>query len=67
MEGTWQYIAAGLSAVLRWDPRVRPDAFTEEFTAEKFGDLLFSLLLSALLRRDHDPGAMLEVVRRTVY
>lgn len=46
---------------------VRPDAFTEEFPAERFAEVLFSLMLSALLRQDYDPGAALEIVRRTVY
>ena len=53
--------------VLKRDTRVRPDAFTDQFTAEKFADVLFSLMLSALLRQDYDPTAVLEIVRRTLY
>ena len=53
--------------VLKRDARVRPDAFTDQFTAEKFADVLFSLMLSALLRQDYDPTAVLEIVRRTLY
>lgn len=29
--------------------------------------VLFSLMLSALLRQDYDPAAVLEIVRRTLY
>ena len=29
--------------------------------------VLFSLILSALLRQDYDPSAVLEIVRRTLY
>ena len=67
MERTWQHIRQGLLAVLQRDPDVRPGAFNEAFTAEKFADVLFSLMLSALLRQDYDPAAVLELVRRTLY
>ena len=49
------------------DTKIRPGAFNEQFTAEKFADVLFSLMLSALLRQDYDPAAVLEIVRRTLY
>ena len=67
MQQTWKHILEGLSAVLKQDRKIRPDAFTEQFTAEKFAGVLFSLMLSALLRQDYDPSAVLEVVRRTLY
>lgn len=67
MQQTWQHILEGLSAVLKRDGKVRPDAFTEQFTPEKFAGVLFSLMLSALLRQDYDPSAVLEILRRTLY
>lgn len=67
MQQTWQHILDGLCSVLQRDAKVRPDAFTEQFTAEKFADVLFSLMLSALLRQDYNPAAVLEIVRRTLY
>ena len=67
MQQTWRHILDGLCAVLRHDSRIRPDAFTPEFTPRKFADVLFSLILSALLRQDYDPSAVLELVRRTLY
>lgn len=63
----WQHILDALRTVLKQDVRIRTDAFTEQFTAEKFADVLFSLMLSALLRQDYDPTAVLEIVRRTLY
>ena len=66
MQQTWQHILDGLCSVLQRDAKVRPDAFTQQFTAETFANLLFSLMLSALLRQDYDPSAVLEVVRRTL-
>lgn len=67
MQQTWQHILEELCAVLNRDSQIRPSAFTGEFTAEKFADVLFSLMLSAFLRQDYDPSAALEIVRRTLY
>ena len=67
MQQTWQHILDGLCFVLKQDARIRADAFTEQFTVERFADVLFSLMLSALLRQDYDPAAILEIVRRTLY
>lgn len=67
MQRAWQHILDALCTVLRNDTRIRADAFTEEFTVEKFAEMLFSLMLSALVRQDFDPSTVLEIVRRTVY
>lgn len=67
MQQTWQHILAGLCSVLKQDVKIRADAFTEQFTVEEFADVLFSLMLSTLLRQDYDPSAVLEIVRRTLY
>ncbi|MCI8465159.1 MAG: TetR/AcrR family transcriptional regulator [Lachnospiraceae bacterium] len=67
MQQTWQHMLDGLCFVLRRDPRIRADAFTEQFTVERFADVLFSLMLSALLRQDYDSTAILEIVCRTLY
>ena len=53
--------------MLQQDTKIRPGAFNAQFTVEKFADVLFSLMLSALLRQDYDPAAVLEIVRRTLY
>ena len=67
MQQTWQHILDKLNAVLKRDTKIRTDAFTEQFTAERFADVLFSLMLSALLRQDYDPTTLLEIIRRTLY
>ena len=67
MQQTWHHILDGLRSVLQRDTQIRPDAFTDRFTVETFADLLFSLMLSALLRQDYDPTAVLEIVHRTLY
>lgn len=67
MQQTWQHILAELCAVLKRDIKIRPDAFTAEFTAKDFADVLFSLILSAFLRQNDNPSTVLEIVRRTLY
>ncbi|MGI6009941.1 MAG: TetR/AcrR family transcriptional regulator [Ruminococcus sp.] len=67
MYQTWKHIQDNLCSVLEHDPNVRPDAFGGQFTAEKFADALFSLILSSLLRQDYDPFFVLEIIRRTLY
>lgn len=67
MQRAWRHIIDGLCSVLKQDARVRTGAFTERFAPEKFADVLFSLMLSALLRQDYDPAPVLEIVRRTLY
>nr|WP_125115025.1 TetR/AcrR family transcriptional regulator [Agathobaculum sp. Marseille-P7918] len=64
---SWQHVMQVLCTVLQQDPQIRPNAFTDTFTREHFADLLFSLILSALLRNNYDPSPVLEVIRRTVY
>ena len=67
MRQTWQHILDALCSVLRHDAKVRPDAFTEQFTPEQFAGILFSLMLSAVVQQSFDPSAVLEIVRRTIY
>ena len=67
MQRACQHILNALCTVLRNDTRIRADAFTEEFTVEKFAEMLFSLMLSALVRQNFDPSTVLEIVRRAVY
>ena len=67
MRQTWQHILDALTMVLTRDKKIRPDAFTEEFTRQKFAGILFSLMLSAVVQQDFDPTAVLEIIRRTIY
>ena len=67
MRQTWQHILDALTMVLTRDKKIRPDAFTEEFSRQKFAGILFSLMLSAVVQQDFDPTAVLEIIRRTIY
>ena len=64
---TWEHIRRSLCKVLREDPHVRSDAFHDAFSPEAFANVLFSLMLSAMLRQDFDPSAVLEISRRVLY
>ncbi len=59
MRQTWQHILDALCNVLRHDAKIRPDAFTEQFTPEQFAGILFSLMLSAVVQQSFDPSAVL--------
>ena len=69
MQQTWQHILDG--AVRRSQEghrRFALDAFTaHSLQRRNLPEVLFSLMLSALLRQDYDPSAVLEIVRRTLY
>lgn len=67
MQHAWRHILDVLCFVLKQDAGIRQDAFTDDFTAEKLANVLFSLMLSALLREDYDPSPILEIVRRLLY
>lgn len=67
MQQTWQHILKELTLVLKRDEKIRPEALTAPLSAESFADILFSLMLSALLRQDFDPSPVLEIIRRTLY
>lgn len=67
MQQAWRHVLEELCAVLKRDAKIRFNAFTEQFTLEQFADILFSLMLSALLRQNYDPAAVLEIIRRTLY
>lgn len=67
MQQTWKHILNGLCSVLKHDKNIRPDAFDSKFTAEKFADILFSLMLTALLRQDYDPASTLIIAQRMLY
>ena len=63
----WQHIENSLQKVILNDPNVRKDAFSDDFSVKRLTSVIFSLLLSAMLRADYDPSATLEIIKRAVY
>ena len=67
MAQSWLHIQNVLIRVLENDQSVRPDAFGETLTRQEFVDIIFSFIISALVRRNYDSRAILEMVRRAIY
>ncbi len=67
MEQSWRHIKQELHAALMDDKNVRPQAFDKDFTPEKFIDIIFSLIISALVQQSYDCSGILEMARRIIY
>lgn len=67
MEQSLKHMQRGLYEVLKSDKNVRPDAFNDMFTPNKFVKLIFSYVIAALFQQDYDCTTIIEVVRRSVY
>ena len=67
MQKTWKHIHGNFCHVMQHDPNIRADAFDESFTPEHFADVLFSMMLSALIRQDYNPETALQLIKRTLY
>lgn len=67
MAQSWQHIQMELLSVLEGDSAVRPDAFDQTFTQQKFVEIIFSLIVSALLRQNYDSGSVMQLIDRVIY
>lgn len=67
MMKTWEHILHGLTLMLQTDPKIRADAFDDRFPPEQFAEILFPLILVAIIRQDYDPAPVLALIERTVY
>ena len=67
MQQTWNHIHANFCRVMQQDPNIRANAFDDAFTPTHFADVLFSMMLSSLLRQDYDPETALQLIKRTLY
>ena len=41
--------------------------FNEILTPQKFTDIIFSLIISALIQQNYDCTAILEMIKKTIY
>lgn len=67
MGRVWEHMKQMLCKALENDRDVRENAFDEQFTREKFVELVFSILLSSMVKEEYDSFAVTEVIRRTIY
>ena len=64
---TWGHILKGLREVLEADPKIRPGVFDDRFTEKQFADILFSLILAAVIRQNYDASSVLMLLNKTIY
>ena len=67
MTQSWKHIQKGLYTVLINDKGVQKNAFNQEFTPEKYVEVIFSLIISALMHQNYDCSIILEIIKRTIY
>lgn len=67
MEHIQSQLRDALCRVLREDPQVQQEVFDSRLTREGFVELVFSMLLSALLRGEESCEHLLTVIRRVLY
>ena len=67
MVQSWEHMQTELYSILMKDKNIRPEAFDDTLTPQKFVDLVFSLIISALIRQNYDDSATLEMIKRIVY
>ena len=67
MAKSWNHIQDGFYTVLMRDENVNTAVFDEVFTPRKFVEIIFSLILSSLLRRDYDCAGIVGMAERLLY
>ncbi len=67
MHQSWQHVRQILCTALSADPKIRPDAFNDQFTETLFAEILFSLILSSFVQENYNPDPILKLIQKTVY
>ena len=67
MAQSWEHMQTKLYEILMQDQKIRPEAFNDLLSPQKFVDMVFSLVISALIRQNYDDSAILEMIRRILY
>ncbi len=67
MSESWRHISENLYQILLCDSKVCREVFDEEFTPLKFVEIIFSLIIAAMMRHDYDCSGIIGMIRRTIY
>jgi TetR/AcrR family transcriptional regulator, cholesterol catabolism regulator len=67
MEKYYIHMKAGLLKTLQSDAKVKPSAFSKNFTESDFVDFVFSNLLSLLMKQESSCTMLTEIIKRTIY
>ncbi|WP_295154770.1 TetR/AcrR family transcriptional regulator [uncultured Brachyspira sp.] len=62
-----KHIRDNLYKTLMNDKRVKEDAFNDNFTADKFIDIIFSFIITYIINGNYDSSSIKEIIRRTIY
>lgn len=66
MAKSWKHIQEGFHMVLS-GIKVDRAVFDDVFTPQKFVEIIFSLIISSLLRHDYDCAGIVRMVERILY
>ena len=67
MQQSWNHIKQAMYFTLQKDANVWQDAFNDTFTAQKFIDVVFELLLVQIQKENNDNSIILEIIKRSIY
>ncbi len=67
MAESWQHMSQGLYQILIHDANVHMEVFDDTFTPEKFVEIVFSVIIAAMIRHDYDCSGITGMIRRTIY
>lgn len=67
MAQSWEHMQTRLYDLLTQDQKIRPEAFDDILSPRKFVDIVFSLIIAALVQQHYDDSAILEMIRKMLY
>lgn len=67
MRAFWDHMKQTLYIVLVNDGNVCPGALQEPLTPETFIEIIFSLLISSMIKEEYDSAPVAELIRRSLY
>ncbi len=67
MYRAWNQISRTITKLIEQDPAVNPDRLDASFQPEQAAQVLFSLMISSIVREDYDPTLILETTKRLLF
>lgn len=67
MHKYFSHIKSNLILVLDRDANVREDSFNDNLSKEEFVNIIFSIIMSKLLKKDYDSKSTIELIKRSIY
>ncbi len=67
MAKSWKHIQDGFYIVLMRDKKVNPAVFDDVLTPQKLVQIVFSLIISSLLRQDYDCAGIVRMLEQILY